>query len=196
MKTDPAPPPAWLAALAVVVTSACGVQATTGWQAHSDKPALPFTTVGLGARVIHPRSSGPYAGVDTMITTPIGREHLALRQVVANTGWRFVGQPFTLEVGADMGAGQPALEHIGGTGFYLGAALAPLVRLYGKHDREPGYAVGGVLWDLVLVGRLGVWGRPEGNSRSEVFDGGLHIGIRWTGVSDLPFSDNDGWVPP
>ena len=129
-------------------------------------------------------------------TTPAFEGDVALRQLLLSSGYRVRLHPVALELGAEFGAGEPALEHIGGTGFYLGASPALLVRVSGAHDATTGYAVAGVLFDLIAIGRVGVWGRPADDDGREVFDYGVQLGVRFTFISDIVRSSDDDWEPP
>ena len=176
----------------------CALQATTGWQGratHVDVAYAP-AVMALGGRFVRPRGSGLYLGADAVATTPAFEGDVALRQLLVSSGYRALLHPLSFELGAELGAGEPALERWHGTGFYLGAAPAVLVRVSGEHDAGAGYAVAGALVDLVAIGRIGVWGRPAEDRGDALLDGGFQLGLRVTLISDIVRSSNDDWEPP
>jgi hypothetical protein len=176
----------------------CALQATTGWQVratHVDVPYAP-SVMAIGGRFVRPRGGGLYVGADAVATTPAFEGDVGLRQLLVSAGYRGLLSPLSFELGAELGAGEPALERWGGTGFYIGAAPAVLVRVCGEHDARAGYAVAGALFDLVAIGRIGVWGRPAEDRGDALLDGGVQLGLRVTLISDIVRSSNDDWEPP
>jgi hypothetical protein len=180
------------------LASGCGLQATTGWQGRATHPDVAYApaVMAIGARFVRPRGGGLYLGADAVATTPAFEGDVALRQLLVSSGYRAVVHPLSFELGAEFGAGEPALERIHGTGFYIGAAPAVLVRLYGEHDAGPGYAVAGALVDLVAIGRIGVWGRPAEDRGDVLLDGGVQLGMRFTLITDIVRTANEDWNPP
>jgi hypothetical protein len=176
----------------------CGLQATTGWQGRATRVDAPYApaVMAIGTRFVRPRGAGLYLGADLVATTPAFEGDVAVRQLLVGSGYRAVLHPVSVELGAELGAGEPALERIGGTGFYVGAAPALLFRLYGEHDARTGYAVAGALVDLVAIGRIGVWGRPAEDRGDALLDGGGQLGLRFTFITDIVRSSNDDWEPP
>ena len=172
--------------------SACGVQVLGAAQAR-DAHGTPIT-LDVGGRVVGTRSSGVFTGADMVLGQPHAGG-FGVRHGFATVGYRWLGRPLALELGADLGAGQPAMLAWDGTAFYVGGSSTLLFRLSGRQDTDIGYAPGALLWDLALGARAGVWSRPEGDTRSELADGSLLLGIRASVVSDIVVPENRNWKP-
>ena len=174
------------------VLTGCGVQALGAVQAR-DGGGTPLTA-NLGGRIVGTRSDGVYAGGDVVLGVPHGGG-FGIRHGIATVGHRWLGHPLSFELGADVGAGRPAMLHWDGTALYMGASSTLLYRLCGRQDTDVGYAPAAVLWDLALSARGGVWSRPEGDDRNEVGDAAVLLGLRMTVVSDLAVPENRNWRP-
>jgi hypothetical protein len=170
----------------------CGVQVLGAAQAR-DARSTPLT-LDVGGRLIGTRSSGAFTGADMVLGVPHGGG-FGVRQGFATVGYRWLGHPLALELGADLGAGQPAMHAWDGTAFYVGASSVVLWRISGRQDTDVGYAPGALLWDLALGARGGVWGRPEGDASRELGDASFLLGIRASLVSDIAVPENRSWQP-
>jgi hypothetical protein len=170
----------------------CGVQALGAAHAR-DAGNVPMS-LNLGGRFVGTRSSGAFTGADVVLGVP-NDGAFGVRHGIATVGYRWLGHPFALELGADLGAGQPAMHGWGGTGLYVGASSTLLARISGRQDTDIGYAPGALLWDLALGARGGVWSRAEDDTRRELGDAALLLGVRGSVVSDIVVSDNKNWKP-
>jgi hypothetical protein len=182
--------PASLVIFALVLVSGCGVQLSAG--AHARAPHA--ASLGLAGRLATTRTSGPYAGGELVLRLP-GSGYVSPRHVLAGAGYRLLGSPFSLELGPELGAGEPAFSSWSGTGFYVGAASTLLLRVAGNQDSTLGYSVVSLLLDLVLVTRGGLWSRPAGDTRAELGDASISIGLRGSAISDVVVSANRNWSP-
>jgi len=180
------------ASLAAALLAGCAVQVIGGVPARHAH-ATPVS-MDLGGRIHATRSSGVFAGTDVVMAVPRGGS-FGLRHGLITGGYRWLGHPFSLELGADLGAGEPALLAWNGSGFYLGASSALLVRIWGRQDTDVGYAPIALLLDVVLSARGGVWSRPQGDHRTELGDGSLLLGLRLSGISDIAVASNRSWSP-
>jgi hypothetical protein len=183
--------PSILIALAMSsLLSACAVQAATAPHARSASP-LNFD---IGGRVFAPRDDGVYASTDLVLGRP---EHgsYSLRHGLVGAGYRLLWAENSVELGGDLGVGQPVYERQQGTGVYLGGSAAFLRRLHGNQDTTVGYSPFGVLLDVVLGMRVGVWNPPDGDYGPPVVDASLLIGLRGSVVSDLVMTTNRNWQP-
>jgi len=185
--------------LAALWLSGCGLQVTSGAHLRNPHGAVAEST-SVAGRWVQTRSDGVYAGSDLVFRGPVDAP-VSLRQILAGAGYRWLGRPFSLELGAELGVGQPVYVHRqeagfgGATGFYVGAASALLLRLYGRQDSEIGYAPAGVLVDIVLLARGGAWAAPQ-TQVPEVAEAGVQLGFRLTAVSDIVVTTNKNWSPP
>jgi hypothetical protein len=173
-----------------LLSSACGVQVTGGL--HPRDPIA--ASVDLAGRVVGTRASGAYGGGDLVLGRPSGG-NFGARHVLAAGGYRWLGSPLSLELGAELGAGEPALTAWNGTGLYVGGASTVLCRVFGNQDNAVGYSVASLLIDVALLVRGGVWSRPAGDARDELGDASLQLGVRISGISDIPVSSNENWKP-
>ncbi|HEX2675440.1 MAG TPA: hypothetical protein VHM19_02340 [Polyangiales bacterium] len=178
------------ALLACCTLGGCAMQAMGGAQTLHHTAGM----ADIGGRWVGTRKSGAYGGGDVVMAQPAGGT-FGVRQVIATGGYRALLSPFSLELGADLGAGEPAAARWGGTSAYLGASTGVLFRILGHQDSEVGYLPAGYLLDAVLTVRGGVWGRPGGDPRAERGELSALLGLRITGISDLVVSDNDNWKP-
>jgi hypothetical protein len=181
----------WVGVVALLLCAAgCGLQLTTGVS-----PRAPYLgSLDFGGRLIGTRAAGAYGGGDLVLaaTRPSA---FSMRSALVTAGYRLVAAHFTLELGAEFGAGQPTTERWGGTGLYLGASPTLLIRVSGNQDSVTGYALASLLWDLVFALRAGIWSRPAGDMRQEIADGAFMIGLRFSAISDVAVSNNRNWEP-
>jgi hypothetical protein len=176
--------------LLLPLSAACGVQAT--WTPRAREPH--FKSFEVGGRIVGTRSEGMFIGADLGLGVPKSGD-LSPRYLLTTGGYRWLGKPISLELGADIGIGQPAQLAWGGTGMYLGASSALLFRVLGNQDIEVGYSPVGLLADVVLGARGGVWMGPRGYTGDELGDASLLLGFRLTAISDIPVSSNRNWTP-
>jgi hypothetical protein len=188
----------WMLAALAITCSACGAQMLGGYQFHDARHDHPYV-LDLGTRLAPIRTSGAYLGSDAVFTLPpFADARFKLRHVALSGGYRWHAYPFAIELGSQLGAGQPAFDRWTETGMYLGASLNLLLRLKGDHDSLVGYAPAGLLIDAIIAATAGVWSRvPERNGAStNTGDGMIALGVRFSFVSDIAVSSNQGWVPP
>jgi len=180
-----------LSLLLVAAANGCGVQ--LGYAKLARKPSDFSPGVNVAGRVVRTRDSGLYVGGDAELTF---RRGARVTHGFGSLGYRLLLHPFSLEIGTDMGLGQPVGAPWQGTGFYLGASASLLYRLHGGQDADYGYAPIGVLFDLVLQTRAGFWGRAYRDVGSPWCDGGAILALRVTGISDITTTTNREWRQP
>jgi hypothetical protein len=189
-------PSVWLLAFGWIggwLCCGCGVQLLGGGQFHAPRNDRPIV-MDIGTRFVQTRGSGPYLGADAVVTLPpIADARFHLRHIAIAGGYRWLLYPVSLELGPQLGAGQPAYDDWNRTGVYLGLAANVLVRVSGDHDALDGYAPAGLLIDLAVGGSAGVW---SAMGHDNAPDGMLLAGIRFTLVSDIVVPSKQGWVPP
>lgn len=171
--------------------ASCAVQ--PAWAPHlRSNSGVNFS---LGGRVIGTRASGAYGSSDLVLGLPQS-ENYSLRHVLVGGGYRYLGIVFdrlSLEVGGELGVGQPLHADWHGTGFYLGTSSAFLWRICGSQDSEVGYSPVGVLTDFVLGVRGGVWNPPYGDYDPPIAEASFLLGIRMSFISDLTVATNRNW---
>ncbi len=150
------------AVLVVVFATACGIQASGG----ASVPRADFGDVGpyvgVALQTQNLRTDSSVIGVRTAIWHI--DDAVQFRNVILGLGWDLhVGpsSPLGFETLAEIGAGGSAAPQFPGVGMYAGLALAPRVRVFGHHDRKPGYALIMANGELVLIPRAGMWFPPD-----------------------------------
>jgi hypothetical protein len=173
----------------------CAVQLGGGAQVpFNGTPVVP--AMQASARIHHPRAHGGYAAGSVLLSDPDRGGLLSVQTVFAEGGYRWLYRGFTFELGAEVGFGQPGYASRNGTGLYLGATSAALVRLFGHQDTSPGFAPGAAVFDLFVTPRLGLW-TPSVSDASVAPEGSFALiaGIRVSIVSDLAVVDNPDVEP-
>src|SRR5262245_61890494 len=85
------------------VVAGCGLQLTSGPAVHSYVQGA----VDVGGRLTGTRKSGAFAGADLVLAVP--HDHaFAVRHGIATGGYRLITRHVSFELGADVGAGEPA----------------------------------------------------------------------------------------
>jgi hypothetical protein len=168
--------------------AACAVQLASAPHVRSAS----VVNVDLGGRAIGTRTDGAYGSTDLVLGLP---EHgtYSLRHALVGGGYRFLWHKYSFELGADLGVGHPVHEKWPGTGLYVGASSSLLRRIHGTQDSEVGYSPIGVLLDVVLSVRGGVWNPPAGETGAPVGDASMLIGLRVSFISDLAVATNRNW---
>lgn len=174
--------------------AACAVQPV--WVPLQSRWKAPeaLANFGLGGRIIKPRANGPYASADVVFGLP-QNSGFSVRQALVGGGYRLLSvfdDHLSLELGGDLGMGQPMHRVWSGTGLYVGASSALLLRIGGMPDSQVGYAPMATQTDVVFGLRGGVW-NPAVESRLPLLEGAVYVGLRLSFISDLAVANNRSW---
>lgn len=190
------------AALFAVVTCAavalggCGLQLGGVVRDEHDGPT--HGSIDFGGRLHRVRRPGPYAGLATSLVPNDGG--LSMRSITLGSGYRLrIEDAFRVELGAELGVGEPATRQYKETGVYAGGALGLLIRLpllCKQQDNFPGVAPYGCAIDLVTTGRAGRWSEASTGAGPGHAELSLGFALRITFFSDLIMATHEGWEDP
>ncbi len=128
---------------------------------------------------------GPYASGHMVLADPDDESRFGIRRGTVGGGLRAIRGPFTTEVGAEVGAGEPTHVQYDGLGFYAGHVGSLLVRVFGDQDVEPGFAPVGLLLDVGATVRGGLWLPPRETGGETLPEQSIQLAVRLTVISDV-----------
>ena len=187
-----------LAALCLTycLAGGCAVQPALGSRNASQAPF--GHTFEFKGRMHSPRRAlAAYGGLGAVIADPQGDRGGGLRNLNLGAGLRARLLPCVrLEIGGELGFGQPTRVVFSRSAIYLGADASLLLRLLGAHDNLLGAAPLGYALDLVASGSAGNWWRAVGSVDRSQRELGVALGLRVTLFSDLLVAADDSWEGP
>ncbi len=176
--------------LVVWTTPGCAIQTGVSTVHHTPRPSSGRRSANSAAwdlegRLVDVRGDGAFASGHLAVADPDAASRFAVRRFDVGGGYRFVDCCVSLELGGEVGAGEPTKRSYEAIGLYMGSASSLMVRVLGDQDVEPGFAAIGVLVDVGVTARAGGWLPGRGTNDPILFEGSLQGGVRATIISDL-----------
>lgn len=176
--------------LVVSTIPGCAIQTGVSTVHHtpdatSDRGSASSAAWDIEGRLVDVRGDGAYASGHLAMADPDAPSRFTVRRFDVGAGYRFVDCCVSLELGGEVGAGEPTQRSYDAISLYMGSASSLMVRVLGDQDVEPGFAAIGVLVDVGVTARAGGWLPARGTQDPILFEGSLQGGVRATIISDL-----------
>lgn len=171
------------AGLLALLSCSCGLQLTSGVTDASEHASAHTATLAVTTQAT--REHNAALG---LASAGVMKNGFAFRTLTLHAGYDYLAKPgwITLELGGDVGGGEPLTRTYGGLAAYLGVSGTARFRLTPGGDRERTFNLFYPMLDLVLAPQAGFWGPPEGTAHPDpMFEYGVAIGIRAAFASDV-----------